>query len=112
MRCVNCGTELADDARFCYACGAEQPAEEQAVNIVADNVRICPFCGAQNDPDAKYCEECGKSQNNHHVQRCKVKSGKSLQKRFLKDVLESCHCILLFLLSTFVKLYMDSPVML
>ena len=88
MRCVNCGTELADDARFCYACGAEQPAEEQAVNIVADNVRICPFCGAQNDPDAKYCEECGKDMDSVFAQNSGLEGAEEMSNTEEKEAVK------------------------
>ena len=60
MICVNCGAELAEDARFCSACGANQTDLKVEKNTELNSVRICPFCGAENDADAKFCEKCGK----------------------------------------------------
>ena len=60
MKCVNCGAELAEDARFCSACGANQTDLKVEKNTELNSVRICPFCGAENDADAKFCEKCGK----------------------------------------------------
>ncbi len=48
MKCVECGKELADDAKFCSNCGAK-------VNIEP----VCPNCGKKLTIDAKFCSECG-----------------------------------------------------
>ena len=45
-RCPECGTELADTARFCGRCGAEQ-------------TQRCKECGADAPPDAAFCRNCG-----------------------------------------------------
>ncbi len=45
--CQNCGSKLAEDARFCPACGKE----------VA--VQVCGACGAQLPDGAKFCQGCG-----------------------------------------------------
>ncbi len=45
-RCTNCGTELAEDARYCAACGAAAG-------------HPCPQCGTRLPDDAVFCPNCG-----------------------------------------------------
>src|SRR5215510_8492271 len=45
MRCLSCGSENPDGAKFCIECAA--PLRKQ-----------CPSCGAENLPRAKFCGEC------------------------------------------------------
>src|SRR5262245_65489362 len=44
--CPTCGTENADDARFCTSCGT---------SLIA----ACPVCGAEVPPEARFCPACG-----------------------------------------------------
>lgn len=48
MKCIYCGAEIPESARFCPACGKP----------VAD---ACPSCGAALPQGAAFCPECGKS---------------------------------------------------
>lgn len=52
MKCVHCGAEIKDGAKFCQACGAKQdvPTEER---------RFCKSCGAPLKPGAAFCTACG-----------------------------------------------------
>lgn len=52
MKCQNCGTVNARDAKFCEKCGNALATEK---NIV------CPHCGHKNKSTAKHCVECGTS---------------------------------------------------
>lgn len=46
--CASCGRVLQADFRYCPYCG---------VSITAPGV--CPNCGYQNEPNSKFCQECG-----------------------------------------------------
>lgn len=46
MVCPHCGTDNAENARFCVSCGQPLP-------------RVCPNCGAINPPGARFCNQCG-----------------------------------------------------
>ena len=46
MVCPHCGTDNAENARFCVSCGQPLP-------------RVCPNCGAVNPPGARFCNQCG-----------------------------------------------------
>src|SRR5262245_11968356 len=48
MRCLSCGSENPDRAKFCIECAA--PLQKR-----------CPSCGAENLPRAKFCGECATS---------------------------------------------------
>lgn len=48
MFCPSCGTEVADDSRFCSKCGFKFPTE-----------RPCPGCGTMVALDACFCSYCG-----------------------------------------------------
>jgi hypothetical protein len=55
--CPQCGTEIADDRRFCGACGGEELE-------VASRRRVaisCAACQHANPLDAKFCRICGAS---------------------------------------------------
>jgi ribosomal protein L40E len=47
MRCVKCGAENPDRAKFCVECAAPF-------------ARRCPSCSTENPPTAKFCLECAK----------------------------------------------------
>lgn len=53
--CPNCGTQNADEARFCAACGTSKPVAAPA----APAAQFCPNCGAPQDPGASFCQNCG-----------------------------------------------------
>lgn len=48
-KCISCGAELSDNAKFCASCGAKQT--EQKI--------VCPQCGAELPAVAKFCAYCG-----------------------------------------------------
>lgn len=49
MTCKKCGTELPDNAKFCFGCGAQTAPK----NI------FCPQCGTSLPFGAKFCRNCG-----------------------------------------------------
>src|SRR5216683_4790397 len=48
MRCIKCGSENREGAKFCNECATPFAAK-------------CPQCGATNPPGAKFCDECSGS---------------------------------------------------
>ena len=52
--CVNCGSEIADNAKYCYKCGARQPGKEK-------RVIFCQHCGYEIDYDTNICPNCGET---------------------------------------------------
>lgn len=46
MKCVKCGAEMTEDARFCMMCGAKKGV-------------VCAVCGAELPEIAKFCYKCG-----------------------------------------------------
>lgn len=65
MKCINCGCELPEGARFCGNCGTPQPEHQQEEQQSGQQVqqRFCPHCGGANDADAVFCSICGKDMN-------------------------------------------------
>lgn len=87
MKCINCGNELEDNAKFCASCGnaveevkpvvneaAEQgkpedkPAEQPIKSTnnckncgaaLEEGAKFCPTCGATTVPQAVICRNCG-----------------------------------------------------
>ena len=51
MKCVECGKEVDEKAKFCKYCG--RPLEKLS------NEKRCAICGALVGPDEKFCTECG-----------------------------------------------------
>lgn len=49
-KCISCGAELNDDAKFCFYCGQQQPA---------DTTHHCPQCGAEIIDGNIFCIKCG-----------------------------------------------------
>ncbi len=62
-KCVQCGMEIDEDAKFCHYCGARQVPE---VNISdeaeseEETIPVCANCGAPLEKDAVFCSNCGK----------------------------------------------------
>lgn len=52
MKCIQCGAEIKDDAKFCKVCGAKQDIQEEPK-------RLCRACGAPLKPGAAFCTACG-----------------------------------------------------
>ena len=48
--CDNCNSEIEEDTNFCPNCG---------LKVSDEDIRTCPTCGFKNNPDAKFCTECG-----------------------------------------------------
>jgi membrane protease subunit (stomatin/prohibitin family) len=66
VRCGNCGTLNAENAKFCSNCGQTlAPAPAPAGAVVA-----CPSCGTQNAATAKFCSNCGTSLQAPATLRC------------------------------------------
>ncbi|MDE1829041.1 MAG: zinc ribbon domain-containing protein [Thaumarchaeota archaeon] len=71
MYCLKCGSQLPDDAAFCFKCGAKQQSQEapteQPPVQPSDGVKEikCPSCGAPIAPKfgemVITCEYCGSS---------------------------------------------------
>ena len=69
MKCINCGNELEDNAKFCAGCGTaveevkpvvnEAVEPEKTVEQPAKNVNNCKNCGASLEEGAKFCPTCG-----------------------------------------------------
>ena len=47
-KCKECGSEIAEGAKFCGECGAKVPVQNK-----------CPTCGVSCPIGAKFCAECG-----------------------------------------------------
>lgn len=61
IRCPGCGMVVAEDARFCSACGMRLPdAPKEPVEApVLPDVAYCPTCGAMRRNEDRFCEICG-----------------------------------------------------
>ncbi len=59
-KCMNCGQELPDHAKFCNKCGADTTKEIlPAKESTEINVSVCPKCNAPLKATAKFCGICG-----------------------------------------------------
>ncbi len=54
MKCISCGSELPEGARFCPSCG-EKAGEAPAAGMKV----VCRNCGSENDSDVQFCASCG-----------------------------------------------------
>ncbi|WP_295620699.1 zinc-ribbon domain-containing protein [uncultured Methanobrevibacter sp.] len=53
-KCSNCGTELADNTKFCPTC---RKSTEDLSKSAA--IKFCPSCGTELSPNVKFCPNCG-----------------------------------------------------
>jgi hypothetical protein len=61
MKCIKCGSENSEGAKFCLKCGApipEEPKPAPAQNTAAGAV-YCPQCGTANARGDTFCQKCG-----------------------------------------------------
>ncbi len=54
MKCVNCGSDVKEGAKFCRECGNEIVMQTEALTE-----KICSKCGNTIERDALFCNECG-----------------------------------------------------
>ena len=64
-RCVNCNSEVSDDARFCPVCGRSLNTYcSNCHSIVPSGARFCPKCGTKlinhYENSTKECQKCQK----------------------------------------------------
>ena len=85
-KCPYCGSQIADDCKFCSECGKEYPngntcrycgaliyegdvycencgkkIEKEPISTVSEqSFKSCPHCGAKLESDSIFCGECGK----------------------------------------------------
>lgn len=59
--CMNCGTELDENARFCDKCGSPTLLGAGLVEAEGKAQVACPHCGALNDAGNAHCSSCGSS---------------------------------------------------
>ena len=69
MKCINCGNELEENAKFCASCGTvvqeikpvehESVEQEKTAEQSAQNTNNCKNCGAALEQGAKFCPTCG-----------------------------------------------------
>lgn len=50
MKCIKCGGEIPDNAKFCPLCGQNN----------SHTPSFCMYCGSPVAADTKFCENCGK----------------------------------------------------
>ncbi|MDD4003194.1 MAG: zinc ribbon domain-containing protein, partial [Clostridia bacterium] len=48
IKCLKCGTELSDNAKFCNNCGER-----------VDGKTVCPKCNKEIAANSNFCEFCG-----------------------------------------------------
>ncbi len=76
-KCVHCHKEIADDAKFCMYCGAEQVTPDivcrECGKSIDKEASFCPHCGAAQDT----CKNCGKPllKGQKHCPHCGKKVG-------------------------------------
>ena len=88
MKCVQCGQELEEGAKFCYSCGAK-----------VQNT-FCSQCGAEMPRDAKFCGSCGSKTSNdsslstsdkYAIETSLSESGRKLVNELKKQTSEFTH---------------------
>lgn len=54
MKCVHCGAQVPETAKFCFNCG-----EKIQQSTVSASHGECPACWVSNSPTARFCRSCG-----------------------------------------------------
>ncbi|MBE5781378.1 MAG: zinc ribbon domain-containing protein [Clostridiales bacterium] len=62
--CRECGTRIADNARFCYKCGLptgieDNPHQSTRKTVYEGNIHVCPRCGEPIKSFSAFCPACG-----------------------------------------------------
>lgn len=73
MKCLNCGFELSQNAKFCTECGAK--VEEKK-----EEVKYCENCGNAILSDALFCSECGTKVGNNPLEKKEKEEKKDIPK--------------------------------
>ena len=54
MKCVHCGAQVPETAKFCHDCG-----EKMQQTVTSSSQRVCPACHTVGLASAKFCRNCG-----------------------------------------------------
>lgn len=70
--CINCGTELSPDAKFCPSCGKENTATANEATSkrqqeYVGKIKKCPACGEEIAALTAICPACGHELNSTKV---------------------------------------------
>lgn len=82
--CTNCGSQIADNAKFCHKCGAtnlnfaNQSNSNQRREEYVGKVLKCPACGAEISAINAICPSCGHEINSTSVD--------PILKKFIDDI--------------------------
>jgi len=60
--CPECGSEIPEDAEFCYICGRKKDNTirlDQSGHFIQPEENKCASCGAEMLPDDLFCPNCG-----------------------------------------------------
>lgn len=88
MKCIQCGQDLEEGAKFCYSCGAK-----------VQNT-FCSKCGAEMPRDAKFCGSCGSKTSDYSsfptsdkyaIETSLSESGRKLVNELKKQTSEFTH---------------------
>lgn len=72
MKCLNCGAELDNEAKFCIECGSKV---EEKKDIV-----YCENCGNPMSKDSLFCSECGTKVESDSLEKEENKEKKDIPK--------------------------------
>ncbi len=59
MKCLHCGNEINDSAKFCRFCGNAVTTKPQESQPVANGEKTCPNCSKSVPEHVKFCRFCG-----------------------------------------------------
>lgn len=59
MKCINCGSEITNNLKFCSKCGAMAPQEAPAPVVEKTGAVKCRNCGSDIVNSFKFCSKCG-----------------------------------------------------
>lgn len=60
-QCGVCGTQAAEEARFCPTCGGEMRSAPEVEDEQAEHPSFCTDCGAALEAGNRFCGACGAS---------------------------------------------------
>ena len=57
--CPECGSQIDDDADFCYRCGCKKSKATVRIDNGIYHQGTCPRCGAETHEGEMFCRQCG-----------------------------------------------------
>ncbi len=89
-KCIHCGIEINENAKFCSECGTKNEFEPLNENILKKEIKRCSHCGSEVGTKVNFCTVCGISTHDATVEYVPISEKVDHQEQVLSRKCMTC----------------------